>query len=163
MYLLVSIILSQLDFRLLCHRPILVSDDLFLKLLEIDEAKELFRRGRVDSLILFEILCEIGVKMVDFLIRVCLLEVGLYNLVQNVHIFLMDIGMLKLVLFDVILKLRRILREESVLVISKLGVLDQCADRVEDLDVFIVGSFHGLFISFLKILIIELFCQIIQE
>ena len=45
----------------------------------------------------------------------------------------MDVGVLKLVLFDVVLKLLRILIIESILALSKLWILNHCANRIKDL------------------------------
>ena len=70
------------------------------------------------------------------------------------HVLLMDVGVLKLVLFDIVLELHCILIKESVLVVSELGILNQGTNRFEDLQVF-AGRFHDRsFMSILKFIII---------
>jgi len=91
---------------------------------------------RIDSLILFHVCGKIDIEIVDFIVRVFLLEISLHNGFENMHILLMDVGVLKLVLFDIVLKLLCILIKESVLVVSKLWILNQGANRIEDLQVF---------------------------
>ena len=105
---------------------------------------------RIDSLILLHVSGEINIEIIDIVIRVCLLEISLHDGFKDVHILLMDVGMLKLVLFDVVLELLGILLIESVLALSKLWILHHSAYRIEDLQVF-AGSFHDQSqISFLK-------------
>ena len=65
------------------------------------------------------------------------------------HILLMDIGVLKLVLFDIVFKLLCILLIESVLVLSKLGILNQGANRIEDFQVF-AGRLHMFYLIYLS-------------
>ena len=57
------------------------------------------------------------------------------------HILLMDVGVLKLVLFDVVFKLLAILLKEVPLILSKLRILNHGAHSFEDLHIF-GRSFH---------------------
>jgi len=60
------------------------------------------------------------------------------------HILLMDVGVLKLILFDVVLKLLAILLKEVPLILPKLGILNHGAYSLEDLHI-LVGTFHMIF------------------